>query len=109
MKTSPNTKVTISELIIRTDDETLNDKIKHINTLLRQNCAADNILLEHSDINNDCLIQSGVHLNKKGISLFALSVIKGLVSGSCIAGFCYCLHFTQIQQIAIKIPCLEHF
>jgi hypothetical protein len=27
------------------------------------------------------------------------------VSGSCIAGFCYCLHFTQIQQIAIKIPC----
>ena len=37
------------------------------------------------------------------------SPIKGLVSGSCIAGFCYCLHFTQIQQIAIKIPCLVHF
>ena len=35
--------------------------------------------------------------------------VKGLVSGSCIAGFCYCLHFTQIQQIAIKIPCLVHF
>ena len=35
--------------------------------------------------------------------------LKGLVSGSCIAGFCYCLHFTQIQQIAIKIPCLVHF
>ena len=30
-------------------------------------------------------------------------------TGSCIAGFCYCLHFTQIQQIAIKIPCLVHF
>jgi hypothetical protein len=29
------------------------------------------------------------------------NVVKGLVSGSCIAGFCYCLHFTQIQQIAI--------
>ena len=36
-------------------------------------------------------------------------LLKGLVSGSCIAGFCYCLHFTQIQQIAIKIPCLVHF
>ena len=36
-------------------------------------------------------------------------ILKGLVSGSCIAGFCYCLHFTQIQQIAIKIPCLVHF
>jgi hypothetical protein len=36
-------------------------------------------------------------------------VFKGLVPGSCIAGFCYCLHFTQIQQIAIKIPCLVHF
>ena len=35
--------------------------------------------------------------------------IKGLVSGSCIAGFCYCLHFTPIQQIAIKIPCFVHF
>ena len=35
--------------------------------------------------------------------------LKGLVSGSCIAGFCYCLHFTQIQQIAIKIPCLARF
>jgi hypothetical protein len=34
---------------------------------------------------------------------------KELVSGSCIAGFCYCLDFTQIQQIAIKIPCLVHF
>jgi hypothetical protein len=32
-------------------------------------------------------------------------IMKGLVSGSSIAGFCYCLHFTQIQQIAIKIPC----
>jgi hypothetical protein len=39
-----------------------------------------------------------------------LIMVKGLVSGSCIAGFCYCLHFTQIQQIAIKnIPCLAHF
>jgi hypothetical protein len=36
-------------------------------------------------------------------------MLKGLVSGSCIAGFCYCLHFTQIQQIAIQIPCLVHF
>jgi hypothetical protein len=42
-------------------------------------------------------------------SLLWLSLVKGLVSGSCIAGFCYCLHFVQIQQIAIKIPCLVHF
>ena len=44
VKSSPRTKVTISELIVRTDDETLNNKIKQINTLLKQNCAA-----EHSD------------------------------------------------------------
>ena len=79
MKASPSTKVTISELIMRTDDDALNSKIQHVNTLLRQNCAAANIpLIEHSDINNDCLNQSGVHLNKKGTSLFALSVIKHL-------------------------------
>ena len=71
VKGSPSTKVTISELIMRTDDDALNHKIQHVNTLLRQNCAAANIpLIEHSDINNDCLNQSGVHLNKKGTSLF---------------------------------------
>ena len=79
VKASPSTKVTISELIMRTDDDALNNKIQHVNTLLRQSCAAANIpLIEHSDINNDCLNQSGVHLNKKGTSLFALSVIKHL-------------------------------
>ncbi|CAB3997496.1 Hypothetical predicted protein [Paramuricea clavata] len=77
VKTSPRTKVTISELIVRTDDETLNNKIKQINTLLKQNCAADNTpLIEHSDVNNDCLNQSGVHLNNKGTALFALSIIN---------------------------------
>ena len=46
---------------MRTDDDALNNKIQHVNTLLRQNCAAANIpLIEHSDINNDCLNQSGV-------------------------------------------------
>jgi hypothetical protein len=34
--------------------------------------------------------------------LYYAFTFKGLVSGSCIAGFCYCLHFTQIQQLAIK-------
>ena len=37
-----------------------------------------------------------------------LYIFKGLVSASCIAGFCFFLHFTQIQQIAIKIPCLVY-
>ena len=80
MKASPSTKVTISELIMRTDDDAFNNKIQHVNTLLRQNCAAAaNIsIIEHSDINKDYLNQSGVHLNKKGTSLFAFSVIKHL-------------------------------
>ena len=51
VKASPSTKVTISELIMRTDDGALNNKIQHVNTLLRQSCAAANIpLIEHSDI-----------------------------------------------------------
>ena len=48
-------------------------------------------------------MQCGIHVGQ----IFNRE-LKGLVSGSCIAGFCYCLHFTQIQQIAIKIPCLGH-
>ena len=53
VKASSSTKVTTSELIMRTDDDALNNKIQHVNTLLRQNCAAANIpLIEHSNINN---------------------------------------------------------
>ena len=81
VKSSPQTKVTISELVLRTDDEKLNDKVKNVNELLKESCDNNNLsIIGHADIDGQCINQSGVHLNKKGTSLFALSIIKHLRS-----------------------------
>ena len=81
VKSSPQTKVTISELVLRTDDKKLNDKVKNVNELLKKSCDNNNLsIIGHADIDGQCINQSGVHLNKKGTSLFALSIIKHLRS-----------------------------
>lgn len=76
---SPNTKVTLSQLLCRSDDTGLNNKVKNINLLLNEKCQQNNwSIITHEDIDQSCLNQSGVHLNQKGTSLFASSIIKHL-------------------------------
>ena len=43
VKSSPQTKVTISELVLRTDDKKLNDKVKNVNELLWKSCDNNNL------------------------------------------------------------------
>ena len=79
VKNSPQKKVAISESTLRTDDKKINDKVKHFNGLLKKACINSKLsVIEHADIDNQCVNQSGAHLNKKGTSLFALSIIKHL-------------------------------
>ena len=75
VKKSPRTKVTISELTLRTDNKKINDKVTKFNELLKKACINSKLtVIEHTDIGDQCVNQSGVHLNKKGTSLFALSI-----------------------------------
>ena len=79
VKNSPQTNVTISELTLRTDDKKINNKVKILNVLLKRACINSKLsAIGHADIDNQFVNQSGVHLNKKGTSLFALSIIKHL-------------------------------
>ena len=79
VKKSPQIKVTISELTLRTDDKKINDKVTNFNELLKKACINSKLtVIEHTDIDDQCVNQSGVHLNKKGTSQFALSIIKHL-------------------------------
>ena len=49
------------------------------NERLKKACINSKLtVIEHTDIGDQCVNQSGVHLNKKGTSLFALSIIKHL-------------------------------
>ena len=63
----PNTKVTISNLLCRSDDGLLNANVKEVNKVLnsfaRQNQWK---FLTHSNINNSHLNASGLHLNRNG-------------------------------------------
>ena len=65
---SPNTKVTVSGLIIRKGFN-LNSKIKSINNLLKLTCEANNwSFIDNSNLDESCLNAGGLHLNRKGSS-----------------------------------------
>ena len=62
--TCPNTEITISSIIARTDDEN-GFKAFEINNLLSQLCEKYNYsFLPHDNIDIRCLNRSGLHLNK---------------------------------------------
>ena len=67
-KKSPNTKVTISGLIVR-KGLNLKSKIKSVNKLLKSTCMANNWpFLDNSNLDESCLNLKGLHLNRKGTS-----------------------------------------
>ena len=45
---SSQTKVTISELVLRTNDKKLNDKVKNVNELLKKSCNNNNLSMDLS-------------------------------------------------------------
>ncbi len=67
-KKSPNTKLTISGLIVRKGLD-LKSKMKSVNKLLKSTCVANNWpFIENSNLDESCLYLKGLHLNRKGTS-----------------------------------------
>ena len=76
-KDSPNTKVVLSEVITRSDDSSLNPKIKELNYKLPQVCQNNNWgLLNHNNITADYLNPYGLHLNEQGTAKLAKNIIE---------------------------------
>ena len=68
----PNTKLILSEVIVRNDDPQLMIKVKEVNSKLSQVCLSNRWdLLTHGNILVKHLNPYGVHLNKQGTSILA--------------------------------------
>ena len=71
-KQSPTTKLAISGIIFRTDNENLNTNIKQVNELLKSACKNNGWkFISNHNIRKDLLNRSGLHLNHKGVALLA--------------------------------------
>ena len=68
----PNTKLILSEVIVRNDDPQLMIKVKEVNSKLSQVCLSNRWdFLTHGNILVKHLNPYGVHLNKQGTSILA--------------------------------------
>ena len=75
---SPDCKITISSLISRSD-QTLNSKIKDVNKIVNQFAKQHAWkTIPHSNIKNEHLNASGLHLNVQGTKLLAKNLISHL-------------------------------
>ena len=79
---SNSTKVTISSLLPRSDDEDLGDIIKEVNEIIGKLCQQNKwSFIDHQNINtNTHLNRSGLHLNKIGNTQFAKDFIDYIKS-----------------------------
>ena len=67
----PETKIIISGLITRADEEILASKVNEVNAMLKQSCLEKNwAFIEHDNITSQHLNKSKLHLNKQGTSLY---------------------------------------
>ena len=74
---SPNTKVTISNLLPRTDDLALNSKAKQVNNILRMFANQNKRkIIPHPNITGEHLNSSGLHLNLSGTKAFAYNFVS---------------------------------
>ena len=77
----PDTKVTLSTLVARNDNDVLTDKVNEVNNIIRKHCRENNwALIEHDKITPKHLNHSGLHLNKSGTALFAKNFISHIRS-----------------------------
>lgn len=69
---NPSTRVVLSELITRNDKKEYTEKIEQVNKCLKNFCSYNGIdLIEHKNIEVNCLNKGGLHLNKRGSSILA--------------------------------------
>ena len=70
-----DTHITISSLLTRSDKE--GEKVAEVNNKLKLLCSEKNFsFLLHSNIDQECLNKSGLHLNKLGDSISAKNFIE---------------------------------
>ena len=78
---SSETKVTISNIIKRSDNVNLNQKIDKCNVEIASLVSQKGwSLIDNSNLDSTCLNGSGLHLNKKGIFSLASNIIKHIRS-----------------------------
>ena len=71
----PDIHITISSLLTRSDKE--GEKVAEVNNKLKLLCSVKNFsFLLHSNIDQECLNKSGLHLNKLGDSILAKNLIE---------------------------------
>ena len=76
---SSNTKIVISNVVTRADQTGIKKKASKLNKKLRTFCHDNGIkLIDHSNINDDCLATKRLHLNKRGDSFLANNFLKFL-------------------------------
>ena len=77
---SPNTSVTISAITQRSDEESLKRKVKDCNKVLKKFCNQNGWgFVEHLNIDETCLNNYKLHLNKKGIAILASNFVNNIV------------------------------
>ena len=77
---SPNTSVTISAITQRSDEQSLKKKVKDCNKVLKTFCNQNGWgFVEHLNIDETCLNNYKLHLNKKGIAILASNFVNNIV------------------------------
>ena len=77
---SPNTSVTISVITQRSDEESLERKVKDCNKVLKTFCNQNGWgFVEHLNIGKTCLNNYKLHLNKKGIAILGSNFANNIV------------------------------
>ena len=77
---SPNTSVTISAITQRSDEESLKRKAKDCNKVLKTFCNQNGWgFIEHLNIDETCLNNYKLHLNKKGIAILASNIVNNIL------------------------------
>ena len=77
---SPDSKLTISAITQRFDEDSLKKKITDCNKVLRTFCNQHGwSFVEHPNIDEMCLNNHKLHLNKKGIAILASNFVNNIV------------------------------
>ena len=97
---SPNTSVTISAITQRSDEQSLKKKVKDCSKVLKTFCNQNGWgFVEHLNIDETCLNNYKLHLNKKGIAIFRPANPPGFAGR--LPVFC---HFSRYPDEGLKSP-----
>ena len=79
--TNKNTNLIWSEIITRTDDPTLTNKVNLVNNSLARLCETRNWgLIKNNNITGNLMNNSGLHLNKQGTAALAKNIKQCIIS-----------------------------